>query len=122
MNDEYIPKPSMNATVLVVHTPRMRIIRMSTSGSVLLRSRATHEKSTTTPTPNSPSVRGESQPQPDAFVTASSTAVSPADISAAEPQLTRPGTRTGDSGTKRWISTVAAATGISGIQNSQWNE
>ncbi len=32
MNDEYIPAPSRNAARFVVHTPRTRIISMSTSG------------------------------------------------------------------------------------------
>jgi hypothetical protein len=37
-------------------------------------------------------------------------------MSAAPSKFTRPGTRTGDSGTKRWIATVAATSGISGSQ------
>ena len=41
-------------------------------------------------------------------------------ISAAASQLTRPGTRTGDSGMKRHVATAASTIATSGIQNSQW--
>src|SRR5437588_11670605 len=41
-NDEYMPAPSRNAARLVVHTPRIRIIVMSTSGMRLRTSTAIH--------------------------------------------------------------------------------
>ena len=41
-------------------------------------------------------------------------------ISAAASQLTRPGTRTGDSGTNRQVQIAAATVATSGIQYSQW--
>src|SRR4051812_30345237 len=99
MNDEYIPKPSSSATVLVVQTPRMRIIFMSTSGSALWVSLYTQAASTSSPDSITTSVSADSQPQLGVLLTAISTAPRPTAISSALTQFTRPGTRTGDSGT-----------------------
>ena len=63
-----------------------------------------------------PIVFAESQSQVAVWLTAISTAPRPSDIRAAPVQLTRPGTRIGDSGTKRCTSTVATTIGISGSQ------
>ncbi len=41
-------------------------------------------------------------------------------MSAAPAQFRRPGTRIGDSGTKKWIANVVTTSGTSGSQNSQW--
>ncbi len=112
MNDEYIPKPSSNATAFVVQTPRIRIILMSTSGWSERDSLRTHSASSTRPTAMHPSVFTDSQCQFAVSLTATRTAASPSDISAAPAQFTRPGTRTGDSGTNRWVATVATTTGI----------
>ncbi len=122
MNDEYIPNPSRNPTRFVVQTPRMRIIRMSTSGCEERVSLRTHDASSTRPSAKQPSVLDESQCQFTAWLIATSTATRPADISAAPVQLTRPGVRTGDSGTNTRVATVAATTGINGSQNRKWNE
>src|SRR5579864_945212 len=104
MNDEYMPAPSRNAVRFVVHTPRIRIIAMSISGSALRVSTATHAAQTTRPAAVSPSVRDEPQPHAVASLIASSTAEMPALISSAASQLIRPGTRTGDSGTNRQVA------------------
>ena len=101
MNDAYMPKPSSAATAFVVHTPRIRIIRMSTSGWWLRDSLRTHTTSRTIPAPSTSRVRADSHPHPGASLTASSTPARPADINAAPLELIRPGTRTGDSGTNR---------------------
>src|SRR5579862_3624784 len=118
MNDEYMPAPSRNAVRLVVQTPRIRIIAMSMSGSRLLLSTATQKAQTTRPATSRPSVRPDPQPQTVASLIASSTAVMPVLISAAASQLTRPGTRTGDSGTKRHVQIAATTITISGAQKS----
>src|SRR5947207_13711389 len=55
-NDEYSPAPSRNAATLVVQTPRIRIIAMSTSGSRLRTSTATQAAQTSNPNANSPMV------------------------------------------------------------------
>src|SRR6185312_9463545 len=111
MNDAYIPKPRSAATAFVVQTPRIRIIRMSTSGVAERDSLRTQSASSTTPTAMLPSVFAESQCQFAVSLTATSTAERPSDMSAAPVQFTRPGTRTGDSGTKKCVSTAAATTG-----------
>ncbi len=49
-----------------------------------------------------------------------STQQNPTDISAAASQLTRPGTRSGDSGTNRQVQIAAPTMTTSGIQYSQW--
>ncbi len=64
-------------------------------------------------------MRAEPQPQVGAWLTASSTAASPADSSAAALQLIRPGALIGDSGTNSAVATVATITATSGNQNSQ---
>src|SRR4051794_25300579 len=99
MNDEYIPTPTRNATTLVVHTPWMRIIRMSTSGSGDWSSSRTHAASTTSPIAMPPSVLPEPQPQVVVSLIEISTITSPADIRNAARQLTWPGVLIGDSGT-----------------------
>src|SRR5665213_4110073 len=53
---------------------------------------------------------------------ASSPVTSQADMIDAPTQLTRPGARTGDSGTKRNVVTIAPSDRIKGIQNNQWYE
>ena len=63
MNDEYIPAPSRNAVRLVVHTPRIRIIDMSISGSRLCTSTYIQAAMIRKPKSNSASVLGEPQPQ-----------------------------------------------------------
>ncbi len=93
--------------MLVVQTPRIRIIRMSTSGVVERDSLRTHNASSTSPAAMQPSVFHESQCQFAVSLTATSTAERPNDISAAPVQFTRPGTRTGDSGTKKCVAIVA---------------
>src|ERR1700729_2942773 len=109
MNDAYMPAPSRKAARLVVQTPRMRIIVMSTSGFLLRVS-----------TKIQPRVFDEPQPHVVVSETASSTTEMPIVISAAATQLTLPGTRTGDSGIKRQVATAASTVATSGSQNSQW--
>lgn len=87
---------------------------MSTSGESLTVSLRTHTASRRKPAASSASVLPASQCHVGLSLTATSTAPRPADINAAPVQLTRPGTRTGDSGTNRWTATVVATMGISG--------
>src|SRR6266566_6151321 len=108
MNDEYMPAPSRNATRFVVHTPRIRIIVMSISGVRLLASTATQTIETMTPRRMRPSVLDDPQPQVVAWLIASSTVEMPTVISPAASQLTRPGTRTGDSGMNLHVATAAS--------------
>src|SRR3954471_19022434 len=120
MNDEYIPTPTRNATRLVVHTPWMRIIRMSTSGSGELTSSRIQKPSTTMPTAIPVRVLPEPQPQVLVSLIEISTITRPADISAAAFQLMCPGDLIGDSGTNTWVAMVATMIATSGSQNSQW--
>src|SRR5579885_1934812 len=103
MKDAYMPAPSRNAVRLVVQTPRIRIIAMSISGSRLRVSTQIHAPQTRKPPASSPSVRADPQPQLVVSVTASRTAVIPTLIRIEAVQLTRPGTRTGDSGTNHHV-------------------
>ena len=98
MNEAYMPAPSRNAARLVVHTPRIRIIVMSISGSRLRISFVTHSAQNTSPMANTPSVLGEPQPQTVVCAMAISTADMPMLIRTAETQLTVAFDRTGDSG------------------------
>ena len=98
MNDEYRPAPSRNAARFVVHTPRIRIIFMSTSGTRLRSSTVTQSAQNSSPNPNMPSVFGEPHPHTVVWAIAISTPQMPTVINAAASQLTRPGERTGDSG------------------------
>ena len=105
---------------MVVQTPRTRIIAMSTRGFSLRTSTAIQAAITAKPARVRPIVLVEAQPHWVVWLIASSTAEMPIDISAAASQLTLPGTRTGDSGTRRQVRMPAATTATSGIQNSQW--
>src|SRR3954467_10997003 len=71
MNDEYMPAPRRKAAMLVVQTPRTRIIVMSTNGSRLWTSTVTQSTQNTMPTPNSASVLVSPQPQTVVWVTPS---------------------------------------------------
>ena len=90
---------------------------MSTSGSAERDSARTQAASSTSPTANSPITRGESQPHVGASLKPSRIATSQPDSSDAPSQLTRPGLRTGDSGTNSQVATSASTTATSGIQN-----
>ena len=118
MNDAYIPAPSRNAARFVVHTPRIRIIVMSISGSLLRTSTAIQATETARPTASRPSVFGEPQPQVVVSLIASSTIEMPIVIRAAASQLTRPGTRTGDSGMKRQVATAAMTVATAGSRTA----
>ena len=120
MNELYMPAPTRNAAAFTVQTPRMRIIFMSTSGSDDRFSTVTHTTSSTMPSRKRPMVRGSPQPHVEPWLIATSTATSHDDSSAAPTQLTRPGERTGDSGTKKKVAIVATIVAASGNQNSQW--
>src|SRR5437879_946070 len=120
MNDEYMPAPSRNAARFVVHTPRMRIIAMSMSGVRLRTSTAIHRIETTAPRRMRPSVLADPQPEVVVWLIASSTVEIPAVIRPAASQLTRPDTRTGDSGMNLHVATAASTVATSGIQKSQW--
>ncbi len=55
-----------------------------------------------------------------ASLTPTSRATSQPESRTAPSQLSLPGVRTGDSGTKKWAHTAAVSEMINGIQNSQW--
>ena len=119
MNDAYRPAPSRNAARFVVHTPRRRIIVMSTSGSRLRTSTMTQATQNTAPTANSASVRVPPQPQTPVWAMPMRIAQMPTVMRAAASQLTRPGVRTGDSGMNFQVANAPASVITSGIQNSQ---
>jgi hypothetical protein len=119
MNDAYIPPPRRNATRFVVHTPRMRIIDMSISGSRLRTSTATHAVHTARPMAKSTIVFVPPQPQTDVWAIAIRMQQIPVLINAAASQFTWPGERTGDSGMKRHVQKAASRVTTSGAQNSQ---
>ena len=119
-NEEYIPAPTRNAAAFTVQTPRMRIIRMSTSGSIARDSLRNHSSASTAPASSRPSSRALAQPHDEPSLTAISTHTSHAESIPAPSQLMRPGVLTGDSGTNRTVAVTASATAISGNQNSQW--
>ena len=64
--------------------------------------------------------RGVVQPQLGPSERARSPVTSQPDMKAAPSQLTRPGDRTGDSGTKMKVAMVAGKVIIRGNQKSQW--
>ena len=99
---------------MVVQTPRTRIIVMSISGLSLRTSTRIQARMKRTPTRVRPNVFAETQPQVVVSLIASSTAERPIVISAAASQLTRPGVRTGDSGTSRQVATAATTIATSG--------
>src|SRR3954451_19591581 len=119
MNDAYMPAPSRNADRFAVHTARTRISVMSISGCALRDSTSTHATQIRSPTARTTSVFADPQPHVDASLTAIRTSVIPTLIRAAGSQLIRPGTRTGDSGTKRHVQTADTPIGTSGSQKSQ---
>src|ERR1039458_4951595 len=98
MNDAYMPAPSRNAARLVVQTPRIRIIVMSTSGSRLRTSTAIHSDENTRPIANRAIVLVPPHPQTVVCAIAIRTQQMPRLINTAATQLTLPGERTGDSG------------------------
>src|ERR1700749_725413 len=107
MNEAYMPAPSRNATRFVVHTPRMRIIVMSTSGLSLCTSTATQATHTSAPKQNRAPVCHP--PQPHTVVWANGIGLLQTQIDISDPgsQFTRPGARIGDSGMKRQVNTAA---------------
>src|SRR5204863_5774480 len=111
--------PGRKANGLVLQTPRIPIMVMSVSGSALRSSTSTQSAQTARPAASNPIVLGDPHPQVVVSEMAISTITMPADINAAASQLTRPGTRTGDSGTNRQVKKIAATVTRSGIQNSQ---
>ena len=114
-----MPAPSRNAATFVVHTPRMRIIVISISGSRLRISTMTQARQISAPTPIRAIVFGNPQPHVIVSLTAIRITDMPTLINAAASQLTRPGTRTGDSGTNRQVHTADTTITISGNQYSQ---
>ena len=112
--------PNRKATRLLVHTAGTRIMCMSMSGSRECSSTTIQAAHRATPSRINPMTLGEPHPHDGASLTPRSRATSQPDRSTAASQLTRPGVRTGDSGTNRWAQTAAIRVMTSGIQNSQW--
>jgi hypothetical protein len=69
MNEAYMPNPSRAATEFVVQTPRIRIMRMSTSGCGLRDSLRIQTARSKMPTANTITVLAESQPHTGASLT-----------------------------------------------------
>src|SRR4051794_35077432 len=122
MNEEYMPKPRSSATELVVQTPRIRIMRMSTSGWSLAASLRTQKTRKTRPARNAAAVLAETQCQTAVSLTAISTSPSPSDISSAPVQFTRPGAPPAAPGPTRGTPPGATPTGPTGGQKNQGNE
>ena len=80
----------------------------------------TQKLRTTAPTANRPSVRVSPQPHSLALAIASSGAVRPSPSTIAPRTSTRPGVRTGDSGTNSSIAIAATAALIAPSQKIQW--
>src|SRR5918911_561518 len=104
---------------LVVHTPRKRITLMSTNGTDERSSVRTQKASRPAEAAMRPQKRTDTQPQLCPSLTASKRPPNPSESSSAAYQLTRPGLRTGDSGTIVQVATKAAPSVSSGIQNNQ---
>ena len=115
-----MPKPTSSVAMFVIATVGWRSISMSTSGWGVRRCSQTQKARTTTPTANRPSVRGSPQPHSLARAIASSGATRPTASTSAPRTSTRPGVRTGDSGTKSSIMIAAAAALIAPSQKIQW--
>src|SRR4051795_2316893 len=104
---------------LEVHTPRKRITLMSTNGSDERSSVRTQKASTPADVAMRPQKRIDPQPQFCPSLTASKRPPRPSESSSAAYQLTRPGLRTGDSGTIAQVAMKAAPSVSNGIQNNQ---
>ena len=120
MNEPNMPKPTSTVAKLVIATVGWRSISMSTSGSGVRRCSQTQKLRITAPTTNRPSVRVSPQPHSLALAIASSGAVSPRPSTIAPRTSTRPGVRTGDSGTNSSMKTAASAALIAPSQKIQW--
>ena len=93
---------------------------MSTSGCFERASAQTQRAASTPASASNPIVFGEPQPQVGASLTATSSAISQPESSAAPAQWTLPGARIVDSGIRKIDATVEISVTTSGIQNSQW--
>ena len=119
-NELYIPKPIRKPVRFVVHTPRSRIICMSTSGLGDRSSALTQTAAITTASTIRPITRAESHPHVGASLIARSRQISQSESRMAPVQLTVPGARIGDSGITMTVAIVVRTMRASGIQNSQW--
>ena len=92
MNDEYMPAPSRNAARLVVQTPRIRIIVMSISGTLLCVSTAIQRRETASAgREQRERLRASPSPRRSSARSRSARGRCPTLISAAASQFTRPG-------------------------------
>jgi hypothetical protein len=119
-NEPNMPKPTSSVATLVISTGGLSSVGMSASGCSVRRSTATHTASTAAPAASSASVRGLPQPQSLAREIAISGIARPAPSSAAPRTSTRPGLRSGDSGTHSCVATAASAAEIAPSQKIQW--
>ena len=120
MNMANMPKPNSRAARFVLHTAGMRIMRMSTRGERERDSEKIQSPSSTAVAAKSRSTVGLCQPHVGPYETASKPVTSQPDMSSAPSQLMCPPVRTGDSGTKMKVATVAPSAITKGSQNSQW--
>jgi len=93
--------PKRKATRLLVHTAGIRIIFMSTTGSLTLSSTTTQVMSNTSPRAPKVRVLVANHPHVGASETANKSATSHADNNSAAEMEIRPGERSGDSGTRK---------------------
>ncbi len=115
-----IAEPISRVEMLVVSTGRRASVLMLISGSRVRRSKNTNPTSTIRPAAISPSVRPEPQPQSAPREMPISSEARPAARIAAPARSTRPGVRTGDSGTNRCVVIVASTPMIAPSQKIQW--
>src|SRR5271155_5428812 len=101
MNIANIPNPNSKAARFVLHTAGIRIIFMSTMGVFERVSERIQHGINTAVAANSPSTEVLLHPHIGPYEIANRPVISQADIIEAPTQLTRPGDRTGDSGTNR---------------------
>jgi hypothetical protein len=120
MNVLIMAEPISTVETFVVSTGRRAKVRMLTSGCGVRRSKTPKRTSTTSPKALSPRVRAEPQSRSAAREMPISRAVRPMPRMAAPARSTRPGVRTGDAGTKRWVVSVARMRIVAATQKIQW--
>ena len=115
-----MPKQISVADRFVAQTGRSRSIVMSTSGSTIRDSTATHATTASAANASRPSVGADVQPQLGPSLTATSSATSQVASSRPPAQSTLPGERIGDSGIITIVTIATGTIAASGSQNSQW--
>ena len=117
MKLENMPYPTSSPTRFVVHTPRRRIIRMSTSGSGWRGLKAHPDRQHQRCSREQPEHPRRAPAPRVPWLTPSSREANPIDSSPAPAQsILVLSLRTGDTGTKKWVITAAKAMTIAATQ------